>query len=150
MRTAGQHAARPLGRACLGVGLLLGLAQVGLVWSAAAQPPSANRALLSAEDARLRLNPNTATPAELELLPRIGPKLAASIVAYRDRVADRPAFQCATDLDRVPRIGPVTVDGLRPFLAFPETAAAAGCTSSLTRFAEVEADEEAGQTEEAP
>jgi DNA uptake protein ComE-like DNA-binding protein len=69
---------------------------------------------------QLRLNPNTATAAELELLPRIGPTLGQKIVAYRAGVAEQPAFRRAEDLDRVPRIGPATVEAMRPFLLLPE------------------------------
>jgi hypothetical protein len=68
---------------------------------------------------QLRLNPNTASAAELELLPRIGPTIAANIVAYH-AAEEQPAFRRAEDLDRVPRIGPATVEALRLFLAFPE------------------------------
>ena len=68
---------------------------------------------------QLRLNPNTASAAELELLPRIGPTMAAKIVAYR-AADEQPVFRQAEDLDRVPRIGSATVEALRPFLVFPE------------------------------
>jgi competence ComEA-like helix-hairpin-helix protein len=66
----------------------------------------------------LRLNPNTATPAELELLPRIGPALAERIVAYREAHGPPPVFHRAEDLDAVARVGPKTVEQLRPFLVF--------------------------------
>ncbi len=56
------------------------------------------------------LDLNAATAAELELLPRIGPKLAAAIVA--DRAARGP-FKSVDDLDRVPGIGARTVERLR-------------------------------------
>jgi competence ComEA-like helix-hairpin-helix protein len=77
--------------------------------------------LITAAQMQLRLNPNTATAAELELLPRIGPTLARNIVAYRTAADEQPAFRQAEDLDRVSRIGPATVEALRPFLRFPET-----------------------------
>lgn len=53
------------------------------------------------------LNVNTATAAELELLPGIGPALAGRIVA--DREANGP-FKSVDDLDRVKGIGPKTLD----------------------------------------
>ncbi|MBX3270049.1 MAG: helix-hairpin-helix domain-containing protein [Sandaracinaceae bacterium] len=53
---------------------------------------------------------NAASPAELELLPRIGPSLAARIVEARER--DGP-FESVDDLGRVRGIGPRTVDRLR-------------------------------------
>jgi DNA uptake protein ComE-like DNA-binding protein len=70
-------------------------------------------------DIRLRLDPNIASVAELELLPRIGPKLADNIITWRTSVTSGPAFGCPEDLDQVPRIGPATIEGLRPFLRFP-------------------------------
>lgn len=72
----------------------------------------------TAAQLQLRLNPNHASAAELELLPRIGPTLAAAIVAYRANAAEQPAFRRPEDLDNVYRIGPVTVETLRPFLVF--------------------------------
>ncbi len=60
----------------------------------------------------LRVNPSTAPAAVLEALPRIGPVLAARIVE------ERP-FVNLDDLDnRVRGIGPVTREGLRPYLRF--------------------------------
>jgi len=79
--------------------------------------PSA-QADLSPPDARLRLDPNTATRDELMLLPEIGPALSERIVAYRESVAARPAFAMVGDLDNVHGIGPRTIAGLRPHLRF--------------------------------
>lgn len=53
---------------------------------------------------------NSASSAELELLPRIGPALAARIVA--DRSANGP-FRSLDDLQRVKGIGPITVQRMR-------------------------------------
>ena len=61
----------------------------------------------------LRLNINTATPAELQLLPRIGPTLAARIV--EDRETNGP-FESIEALDRVKGIGPRTILTVRPYL----------------------------------
>jgi competence protein ComEA len=63
---------------------------------------------------RVRPDPvdvNAAGPDELALLPRVGPSLAAAIVADRDA---RGPFRAIADLDRVRGIGPATLDGLRP------------------------------------
>jgi competence protein ComEA len=49
------------------------------------------------------INVNTATAQELEVLPGIGPTLAAAIVQERDR---NGAFRSIDDLNRVPGIGP--------------------------------------------
>lgn len=52
------------------------------------------------------------------LLPRIGPALADAIVKYRESARPGIAFRAVEDLDHVPRIGPVTVEHLRPLLVF--------------------------------
>lgn len=75
---------------------------------------------------RLRLDPNTASADELELLPGIGPALAEAIVRYRESAQDQPAFRSADDLDRVRRIGPATVERMRPYLTFPRPAGELG------------------------
>ena len=60
----------------------------------------------------LVVDPNTAPRMALVALPRIGPVLSQRII---DERRARP-FQTVADLDRVPRIGPVTVEALRPYL----------------------------------
>ena len=57
-----------------------------------------------------RLELNRASAAELETLPRVGPALAARIVAYRD--AHGP-FRSVEALDDVPGVGPATLATLR-------------------------------------
>jgi competence ComEA-like helix-hairpin-helix protein len=52
---------------------------------------------------------------ELVRLPRIGPGLAARIVADRDA---RGAFGSLEALGRVPGLGPAALEALRPFAAF--------------------------------
>jgi competence protein ComEA len=64
------------------------------------------------------IDPNTASVDELMLLPGIGPALSSRIVQHRQASATRPAFAAADDLEAVKRIGPVTVEKLRPFLTF--------------------------------
>lgn len=56
---------------------------------------------------------NRASAADLELLPRIGPALAARIVESRDREGP---FANPEELARVRGIGPRTVERLRPFV----------------------------------
>lgn len=60
----------------------------------------------------MRVNVNTAPAAELGLLPGIGELLAERIV--NDREENGP-FQSLDDLNRVPGVGPVIIDRLRPF-----------------------------------
>jgi competence protein ComEA len=52
------------------------------------------------------VNVNTASAAELETLPGIGPSKAEDIIANRP-------YASVDDLDRVPGIGPATLDALR-------------------------------------
>jgi DNA uptake protein ComE-like DNA-binding protein len=70
----------------------------------------------------LRLDPNTATADELQLLPRIGPTLAARIIEARSS-AETVAFRTLDDLDAVRGIGPVTLARIGPYLVFPATEA---------------------------
>ena len=63
------------------------------------------------------INRNTATASELQRLPRIGPKLAARILAYRE--AHGP-FRRVKDLARVRGIGAKTLARLAPYLVIEE------------------------------
>jgi competence protein ComEA len=60
---------------------------------------------------------NTATAAELEALPDVGPALAAAIIAWRD--ANGP-FRTLDDLDSVDGIGPRLLEMLTPIISFEE------------------------------
>lgn len=60
--------------------------------------------------AAVPVNINTATVEQLETLPRIGPALAARIVAYRE---ERGPFRSVEDLAAVEGISPQMVDELR-------------------------------------
>ena len=55
------------------------------------------------------VNLNTATGAELEALPGIGPAKAQAIIAHRP-------YNTVEDLDGVPGIGPATLESLRPLV----------------------------------
>ncbi len=70
----------------------------------ASAPPAAAAALI---------NVNTATPAELESLPGIGPALAQRII--QDRQANGP-YETVDQLTRVRGIGPATLEKLRPLV----------------------------------
>jgi len=58
------------------------------------------------------VNINRASAAELETLPRIGPKTAQAIIGHR---RTKP-FARIEDIMEVPRIGPKTFETLRPFI----------------------------------
>lgn len=61
-----------------------------------------------------KIDANTASAAELELLPEIGPMLAQAIVAHR---AQRP-FHQPSDLDAVRGVGLSTLASISPHLRF--------------------------------
>lgn len=63
------------------------------------------------------LNINTASAADLDLLPGVGPSLAQSIVAYRD---SHGLFETLEQLQDVPGIGPRTFEAILPFIALEE------------------------------
>jgi len=60
------------------------------------------------------VNLNTATVEQLQLLPRVGPSLAARIVAFREA---NGAFQKVDELVAVRGIGEKALETLRPYLA---------------------------------
>jgi len=62
------------------------------------------------------INPNSATPAELESLPGIGPVLASEIEAYRQQGG---RFSSAEDLLQIPGIGAATLKRFESLLFFP-------------------------------
>lgn len=87
--------------------------------SPATAPPPAEVAPVPADPAPV-VNLNTATAAQLRLLPRIGPALAERILRARAR---RP-FRLLAALRRVRSIGRVTLRGLAPHVVLvgPTTA----------------------------
>lgn len=70
---------------------------------------------LFAADAQLqgKVNINTASAAQLEMLPGIGPATAAKIVAYRAKYPFKQTIQ----LMRVKGVGRKTFDKIKPFLS---------------------------------
>jgi len=70
--------------------------------------------LLAAEAAKGVVNVNTASAAELERLPGIGPSLAGRIVEHRTK---NGAFKKAEDLMLVRGIGEKSFERLRPYVA---------------------------------
>jgi len=67
----------------------------------------------SRPDVARLININTASSAELQLLPGIGPARASAII--EDRTANGP-FHAIDDLQRVHGIGPKTVQNIRPLV----------------------------------
>lgn len=61
------------------------------------------------------VNVNTASAAELQLLPGIGPVMASRII--EDRTTNGP-YRSPADLDRVTGIGPKTLAKLTPLVRF--------------------------------
>jgi DNA uptake protein ComE-like DNA-binding protein len=70
-----------------------------------------------------KIDPNTADADTLAVLPLIGPKRAADMVAYREQfLKQHPgavAFKSLNDLMRIKGIGFTTIDQLSPYLSFP-------------------------------
>lgn len=79
------------------------------------EPPASEPDRDPQPTAVVRIRVNTASAAELELLPGIGPKLAARIIAERN--ANGP-FRSVDDLQRVRGIGPKTAANLAPHVRF--------------------------------
>lgn len=73
------------------------------------------------------LNINSASPAELDTLPGIGPAKASAIIEYRN--AHGP-FTDINQLDNVPGIGPATMSDLRPRVTIGDSAGAPQATSA--------------------
>lgn len=63
-----------------------------------------------------RLDVNHASAVELERLPRVGPGLAARIVAHR---AEHGPFRSLAELDAVPGVGPALLATLAPVVTLP-------------------------------
>lgn len=91
------------------VGVLGAASLGGMAWSI-----NAWRAREAADriEIEYRVDINTASRAQLELLPDIGPALAARVIADR---LDHGPFTSLDDLQRVPGIGPRTVAGIEPY-----------------------------------
>lgn len=63
--------------------------------------------------ARHPLNLNSATAEQLELLPGVGPAMAAKIIAVRK---EKGGFKSVEELDDIPGIGEKKMEKLRPLV----------------------------------
>lgn len=88
-----------------------------------AAPPSPGGAALSPQSIRLGLDPNTASAADLALLPGFGPTRAQRVVDFRSQCGRTPAFAELSALGDIRGIGPGTLDRVRPYLQFPAPSA---------------------------
>ena len=79
-----------------------------------AEAPARSR---SAKPGPVRMNLNTASAQQLQRLPRIGPKMAERIIAYRE---EHGPFARASHVVRVRGIGPKTFEQLEPYLFVDE------------------------------
>jgi competence protein ComEA len=89
--------------------LALLLASSGALLQAGSRPPPEHP-----------INLNTATVTELMQLPRVGPKTAQRIVAFRE---EHGSFQRPEDLMNVKGIGEKTFLRLRPYITVDDTGA---------------------------
>lgn len=101
--------ARPAGAVL--VIALAGIALYGALGRSHVGPPP-TVALSTVSSTQLDLN--TATAAQLQLLPGVGPAIAQRIVDDRDA---RGPYRTIRDLDRVKGVGPRTLERLRPHLS---------------------------------
>ena len=107
-----QQKSLPVGWTVLAALALSGIALLGALWwgesrrQGEPKPPP--------EKLRLRLDINSASAEELELLPGIGTKRALKIVKARQR---RGAFRSLAELDEPDVLGPGTFERLAPHLA---------------------------------
>jgi len=82
--------------------------------AAPASPPATVPAASAAPGGAQKglINLNTATQAELETLPGIGPVYAGNIIAYREA----NPFRTVEDVEQVPGIGPKRLEAMRPLV----------------------------------
>ena len=116
-----------LGASVTRYGVELRNGRQALAWDTASALPElieVSRARLEEDEKRRRplspderVDPNTATEADLDRLPGLGPGAARAVVA--DREANGP-FRAADDLLRVRGVGPKTLEKMRPHLDLPE------------------------------
>ena len=95
-------------------GLLLLLAGVAAALAYSCSHPL-DRSTIAPVPSRYRIDVNTADAATLTLLPGVGPTTAERIVEDRER---NGPYRTLEDLERVPRIGPKTVQRMAAYVEF--------------------------------
>ncbi len=90
--------------------LVLGSPAPPKVTSTPASTVSPKASVTPTVNSKIKLS--TATQAELESLPKIGPTKARAIIEYRNKFG----FKTINDLNKVKGIGPKTVEILRPLV----------------------------------
>jgi hypothetical protein len=124
----------------LGLGILLAIL-IGVLVIQYAQRPARLDDPVVMNDGQMvtlprRVDPNTATLAELTRISHIGEKLAAKIIEYREArkplTSDAIVFHRLEDMGRIAGLGKSVLQQVRPYLQFPDDAeeAEAGDTST--------------------
>jgi len=80
-----------------------------------------------------RIDPNTATEAELDRLPRVGPGQARKIAEWR---AAHGPFRTLADLDSVPGVGAALLAAVAPYVALAPAPAGTAARPSIEPAAE--------------
>jgi Helix-hairpin-helix motif len=114
----------PIGWTVLGVLSLLAIVSLGTAWWV--REYRGDHRAPAADSLRLKLDINSASAGELELLPGIGPGRAAKIVAVRRK---RGGFRRLQELDERELLGPGSALRLAPYLK-PLPAVPAGSGSA--------------------
>ena len=99
--------------------VIVGAAIVSAIWMASRRTALVDEAS-RAQWPDMRIDINTASPAELSLLPGLGDRLAQRIVDDRQL---RGRFATLDDLQRVQGIGATTVERLQAFAVCPASEA---------------------------
>jgi competence protein ComEA len=101
----------PIGWGVLAALALTALVALGAAWSFERRRSAGGKPL--PEKLRLRLDLNSASAEELQILPGIGPARAARIVETRHR---RGGFKSLSELDEKALLGPGAAERLAPYL----------------------------------
>jgi competence ComEA-like helix-hairpin-helix protein len=107
------------------LGLLILILAIRLILNCNTVPNPQAAAGPNARELADRIDPNTASEAELAAIPSLGEKRAQAIVEYRKQFHARyphgPAFAALSDLEKIPGIGPATLESMEPYLTLPSS-----------------------------